>query len=344
MHPSQSFSAAEVHLLQQRIAELEQEVRRQAAMRLVSDRARERSAVLAEISRILAEPGELRTVLQRVTVRAATRIADWVAIDLAGEQGQMWRAAVHHPDPAKLQLAHELYERYPAQPTDPVPRVIRSGQVEWIERIPAALLEVLAQDEEHLRIVRSLGLRSYVIAPLIVRGEVLGALTLVTAESTRCYTEEDVDFAQDLAGRIALVIDNKRLEARASTSERHFRELVDSLGAIIWEGDANTFLFHFVSKRAEDILGYPLERWLEPGFWASIVDPEQREWAVGYCAACTREGRDHEFEYRVIAADGRLVWLRDIVYVIPDEHGKPYRLRGLMIDITDRMNQAGIVK
>src|SRR6185436_20813019 len=93
-------------------------------------------------------------------------------------------------------------------------------------------------------------------------------------------------------------------------------ELVDTLDAIVWEGDARTLSFSFVSQRAEKILGYPLSRWLEdPTFWVDHLHPEDRERAVQFCQEATRAGEDHAIEYRMIAADGRLVWLRDLVRV-----------------------------
>ncbi|MDQ3981668.1 MAG: SpoIIE family protein phosphatase, partial [Actinomycetota bacterium] len=109
-----------------------------------------------------------------------------------------------------------------------------------------------------------------------------------------------------------------------------------SLGAIFWEADAETFEFAFVSQRAEDLLGYPLERWLLPGFWASIIHPDDRDAAVAALVEATAQVRDGEFEYRALTADGRLVWLKDIVSVIPDDTGKAQTLRGVMVDITDQ--------
>jgi len=113
-------------------------------------------------------------------------------------------------------------------------------------------------------------------------------------------------------------------------------DIVDGLDAIVWEGDAQTFQFTYVNRRAEDLLGYPTERWLEPGFWAeTVVHPEDRDDAVAFCALATGQCRDHAFEYRAIAADGRVVRLRDIVRVVVGERGVPTKLRGVMIAIDD---------
>jgi len=127
-----------------------------------------------------------------------------------------------------------------------------------------------------------------------------------------------------------------RAEAALRESEEHLTALVHSVDGIVWEADAVTFQFTFVSSQAERLLGYPLARWLEePTFWAEHIHPEDRETTVRFCVANTQENRDHEFEYRMLAADGRTIWLRDIVAVVSD-NGQAVKLRGLMVDITGR--------
>ena len=128
----------------------------------------------------------------------------------------------------------------------------------------------------------------------------------------------------------------KNLNENHCESEERCRLLIQGLDAIIWEADPSTLQFSFVSDRAEAILGYPTEQWLkEPNFWAEHIHPDDREQAVSFCRTAIDEGRDHRFEYRAVAADGREVWLRDIVRVIPGEEGKVQRLLGFMIDITE---------
>jgi two-component system, OmpR family, sensor histidine kinase VicK len=118
--------------------------------------------------------------------------------------------------------------------------------------------------------------------------------------------------------------------------EKPYHELVDTIDGIVWEGDARTLQFVFVSQQAERILGYPAQQWIdEPSFWKDHIFPADREWVVAYCDQATKEKKPHQFEYRMIAADGRMVWLRDIVTVIVEDD-LPVKLRGVMIDITRR--------
>ena len=128
----------------------------------------------------------------------------------------------------------------------------------------------------------------------------------------------------------------RQLGDPALWNERRFEDLLAGVDVIVWEADAETFDFTFVSRRAEEILGYPTARWFEEGFWANTIHPDDRERAIASCKEATDRNEDHMFEYRAIAADGREVWLRDIVRVHIDLESETKMLRGVMIDITER--------
>jgi len=127
-----------------------------------------------------------------------------------------------------------------------------------------------------------------------------------------------------------------REEQARKESQLQYETLVQSLDGIVWEADPQTFMFTFVSKQAERILGYPLERWFEgPHFWPDHMHPDDREWAVKFCVEATAKRKDHQFEYRMLAADSSVVWLSDIVTVHVVD-GQAVLLRGVMVDITER--------
>src|SRR5438270_1703234 len=129
--------------------------------------------------------------------------------------------------------------------------------------------------------------------------------------------------------------------AEAVAAKQRFWDLVNSVEGIVWEADVPSFQFSFVSKQAERILGYPVDRWLsEPTFWADHLHPDDREQAVRFCETSVGEKRDHDFEYRMVAADGRAVWVRDLVTVVVQDD-RPARLRGVMVDITERKRAVG---
>ncbi|MFA4970694.1 MAG: PAS domain S-box protein, partial [Sulfuritalea sp.] len=139
-----------------------------------------------------------------------------------------------------------------------------------------------------------------------------------------------------LVGYMATMKDitaRRKAEDELKVSQQRFRDIVNATDGIVWEADARTFDFTFVSQQAERLLGYPAGDWLQPGFWVEHLHPDDKAWAPIYCEACTQKMAPHDFEYRFIARDGRTIWLHDIVTVVT-EGGEPRWLRGIMIDIT----------
>lgn len=145
--------------------------------------------------------------------------------------------------------------------------------------------------------------------------------------------------AHQIKNRTSLLDEEKvravKAEEAARESRKKYEMLINSVDSIVWEADPATFQFTFVSEQAERLLGYPVEQWLnEPTFWKDHLHPDDKEQAVSYCMTATAKGRSHEFEYRMVAADGRFVWLRDIVSVI-STNNQAIKLYGLLIDITE---------
>ena len=130
-----------------------------------------------------------------------------------------------------------------------------------------------------------------------------------------------------------------RQRAPRRNTQRQLESLVESIDGIVWELVLPEWKFTFVSKQAERILGYPSGLWLQDSnFWRDHVHPDDRTSAMNFCRAATQRGEDHQFEYRMVASDGHVVWLRDIVTVEMIEN-RPARLRGVMVDITERKKE-----
>lgn len=130
------------------------------------------------------------------------------------------------------------------------------------------------------------------------------------------------------------ISERKRVEAELFNSSRRFADLVNTVEGVVWEADAATANFLYVSDQAVRLFGYPVERWYEPGFWPSRIHPDDRAWAVNYCMERTRALETHAFDYRFQCADGRILWLHDVVSVVLDENGEPSLLRGILVDVT----------
>lgn len=150
--------------------------------------------------------------LRNVAWLAVPEIADWCAVDLLGEGGARQQVVVAHPDPAKLVLAEKLrgYEPRPGEESTTA-RVARTGIAELYEQVSDEALVASARDDEHLELLRAVGFRSVLVVPMVARGRTLGVMTLVSAESLRRFDDGDKAFAEQLAGRAALAVDNSRL-------------------------------------------------------------------------------------------------------------------------------------
>ena len=162
---------------------------------------------------------------------AVPEFADWCAVDIVDGPERLQRLAVAHVDPAKVEYARLLQERYPADPNrrGGVHDVIRSGQPAMMATIPADLIVASARDEEHLRILNELALTSYMCVPLTSTTGTLGAITFVFADSGRHYSERDLPFAQDVAVRAGLAIDNAIAYRRAYEANRLKDEFLATL-------------------------------------------------------------------------------------------------------------------
>jgi signal transduction histidine kinase/PAS domain-containing protein len=188
-------------------------------------RAEESAEFLSKASIVLAESLDYETTLTKLAHIIVPRLADWCAVEILYEDGKSRQLAVAHVDPAKVQWAHELNRRYPPDPnsTTGVPNVLRTGKPELYPDIPDELLVAGAKDAEHLRISRELGLKSAMVVPLIAHERTVGALTFVSAESGRRYTNDDLQLALELARRAALAVDNAR-HHRAALDARSLAE------------------------------------------------------------------------------------------------------------------------
>jgi PAS domain S-box-containing protein len=191
--------------------------------RLARQRAQEseeRLVFLSEASGILGSSLDYLHTLAALTRLAVPRLADWCSIEVVEEKGEFRQIEVAHVDPSKVRLAWELRAKYPPNPNAPqgVREVIRTGKSQLMNDIPDALLVRATQDEEHLSITRELGLKAYICVPLKSGTRVLGALSLVTAESGRRYGAADLAIAEELGARAGLAMENARLYRDAQSA------------------------------------------------------------------------------------------------------------------------------
>lgn len=118
------------------------------------------------------------------------------------------------------------------------------------------------------------------------------------------------------------------------TNERRFRDLVNSIDGIVWEMTYPSLQVLFVSRQAEPLLGYKVQDWYEDRhFWRDRIHPEDVEQTISFGRLKAEKLEDHSSEYRMVAADGQIVWIRNLVTVVVEDQ-RPVRLLGVMIDVT----------
>jgi two-component system, NarL family, sensor histidine kinase UhpB len=224
------------------------------------------------------------------------------------------RAAVAHPEFSKTSL---------------IGSVIKQKKSIWIQDLPAE--KTFARAEA----AAACGLKVLFAFPVLKGSEVVAILEFFSAIPEK--SDRDIIEVLELAGtQLGRVFERAEALKQLSEAEGRFRQLVESINAIVWRRAAKSGEFSFVSHQAEKTLGYPLTEWTQnPNFWEEHIHPDDRAWVLSFAQKEVEDKRNHEFDYRMVAADGRAIWMRNIVRVVV-ENDEPRELIGVMIDLTER--------
>lgn len=190
----------------------------------------------------------------------------------------------------------------------------------------------LDKDLEYLKKIKQGIIEQYTVEKRYLTKE--GKIIWVNLAVTPLFSHDNFE-EYTLISIIENITERKINEKTILNSQNRIESLINTIDGIVWECDAVTLKFNFISKKVEDILGYTSEEWLSSDtFWQDHIYHEDRDKIVNYCARKVVEQLDHDFEYRMVKKDGSIIWLRDIVNVVTKNH-KPVSLRGIMIDITE---------
>ncbi len=169
----------------------------------------------------------------------------------------------------------------------------------------------------------------------------LATVLLLIAGAGSAIAHQATDRDRRRTREVTPVVTKKPVDQHALSMEKQKLEtLIDSIDGIVWEAEPSTFRFTFVSRRCERILGFTPEQWVaKEGFWQSKLHPEDL-WARDHCARMVAAKQPYTYDYRMIAADGRTVWIRENAAVLVDATGKPLLIRGVLYDITAQKHAA----
>lgn len=178
-----------------------------------------RTMLLVQAGETLAASLDYGTTLRAVAALAVRGFADACLVDILNEDGTAERLAVDHHDPA-LRERMEEFLAYPVRPGRDIRayQAMKTGRAELIEVVDDVGLVTIAQDAEHLALLRAMNPHSLIMAPLTARDKLLGVLLLVSVRPERTFDEEDLHLAEELARRAALAVDNARLYAQAQNA------------------------------------------------------------------------------------------------------------------------------
>jgi len=289
--------------------------------------ASRRLEFLAEASELLGATLDSSAALQGLTTLAVPYLGDWCVVDLLRAE-RLERVAVGHADPEARAAAYDFLKRFPlaADAAHGPGRVIASGEPELISEVTDEHLQRASGDDpEYLEALRAIGMTSLMSAPLMVRGRVLGAITLVSAQPERLYAEADLVTAQELARRAAVTVDNALLFAEAerrADAARVLEHIGDGVFMLDHEGVVrlwNRAAEAVTRLSAEEVVGRPAVEAI-PG-WAAIARnvPVATTPATGLSA-----------ETLPLELPGRELWLS--IAAVEFNEGTVYAFRDLTAD------------
>ena len=183
--------------------------------RTLAEAAQRRLAFLTTAGEELARSLDQQTLLDTVVRQSVPFLADWCAVDFADPDatGGVRCVAAVHRNPGLVPLVRQLHDSRPSSPSlaKGVGRVLKTRESQFRQVVHESDLEAAAGSPERLKLFQMLGPGSVIIVPLVVRGDLLGAVSFVHSTSGRRYTEADLDLAEELVRRAALALDNARL-------------------------------------------------------------------------------------------------------------------------------------
>jgi PAS domain S-box-containing protein len=286
---------------------------------------------------------ELTRLEAEATSHARSAAARLAAAVVEGRGLARTRSAVLESEVAELFLGHDVVAvRVLDEAGGIVPEYERHTADAWGNAyLTTSSASILVEGRQVGTVEVAVSRRGVLKSALMVLAAAIASSTLLGVllywMLARVISGTDVRIRDLIASLREANRDSEALRVEAERSARQLRDILQDVDAVVWAAELPSGRFLFVSERAEAVLGYPLTEWTaDPTFWVSHLHPEDRDQARQVLEAAARGERHFEIEHRVIAADGRVVWLRNRIRVFRDPHGQARELRGVMVDVTER--------
>lgn len=305
-----------------------------------------RQEFISKINSAIALSLDYNEALQNVAKIIVNYLADYCRIVILDEDGKIKEIYVDHNDPKKINLVVKLYEKYKDddKATYGVNHILRNGKTEIISQIDDKFLKKLKVKLDMVKVLRQIGLKSYMGVPLIVKGKIIGAMTLSSTDPNRRYTKDEMALVEGVASRIALALENMRLfeKVQKERERLEFGQSVGKIGTFEWGMENNKSTW---TKGFSALFGNPenadkgsIDKWLY------VAHPDDQEMIKQVSEEALRDGEKLNLKFRVIWPDHSIHYLSVKAKIIRNEKGIPVKMIGVATDITHRKTMENNLK
>ncbi|MBV9688320.1 MAG: PAS domain S-box protein [Ktedonobacteraceae bacterium] len=311
-------------------------------------RVEEAQSLLAEVSKVLSSTLDYQETLANISRLIVPRLADWFSVDLVDTKGHFELIEVGHKDPAQVQWARALREKYPINPdaSTGTPEVLRSGQAELYPEITDEMLVAGARSEEELTILRQLGFTSAMSVPLIARGRTIGVVSFVATASGKRYDERDLALAEEVGRRAGVALDNARLFREVKQARDQLDIILQGVadGIVVYNKEGQII---YANDAAGQLTGYASGSAMMEASPLAIVAKyeiiDEQGQPFPHARLAHRRVFEGELEaqatigYRDTVTDQPMRWSLVKSRPVFDEHGEVAVVITIIRDITDRV-------
>ena len=306
-----------------------------AELNFLHQREKRRLSSLAEASAALVGAFDYEEALSAVAQLAVSSIADWCSVHLLDDSGIPQCVVLAHADKETLRAAQDFFRRFPEEvvPNSGLGSVLRTGKTELRNYAAPQSCAPSSCEPNHLAAVRALCISCSLTVPLISRGRIIGAIRLSWAEG-HCFSNDDVQLAEDLGRRVASAIENSELhrDLLRQQSELRFAHAAARIGRWSWNLVTREMSW---SEEYRHLLGLPTASSSAGTYSMDFIYPADRERLQKQLEDALGSGAEQvEFEYRILTAKQDIVWIQSRGTITRDETGRPVSILGISMDVT----------